>query len=631
MDNDELRFYHRSGCWIWTFFFGLLIAFIAAFWEEIPLAFGGMYMIVQAVANQERTYIDTTTSKAIIVVFFNIFIHFIIVLISLFFLAQFSLPARSWQERLSAFKYIIYYLLGWHGPAISVREGKIIEQPNETDNVKPGIALVDLSSAIVLEEQYIFATRGDDGDYGYTSIAQAGNGDLIFEGDRPWTLKRGELLRVRIEGPGLVFTRWGEKIISAIDLRKQVRAEPNVESFTRDGIELKNPVFVVFSLSDSPEIIDVGYVGDIDVKNIFGLVLANDKKTGKTFIKEKFALDEGDAIEIHNYLDHGIEAKKQHPDLSKTNKSRVQVGKTPYPFYPERVFKAAYAHSLLQGQGAGLSTDTRWDELPQRVAVDLFRKEMEGYNFDELFMMDYPGIHPLKTFKADFGRKMRMQGVVSYRFISPGEDVTTSTMTNAVFAFSESQIGEKEDTTPKKLWEPANLHISPARELLASKVLRDRGIKIIAAGFPEFRPAGEDIQNKLIDNWKARWDRDIRITQASNALEAIRTKNRARSTTQREMAYTISNLFNSSSHSKEALALRIFQAVEEAVANPSNKHNIAPREIFAMLQNLQHGLLQGRKDLERKTVQLKRQHEKIKKQTEQNKKFGLPDEDTHSS
>jgi hypothetical protein len=625
--EESPQLLQRTGFWRLIIFCGLFFLFVFAFWNEISLTLSGLRIFlltglscwdnslsipacVQLLAGIK---LNAVMLRAIFIVVINVSVYFAVAVFSIYQAAQFALPVRTPEERWKAFSRMIRYMFGQHGPAIFVKEGLANTREDETEHVHPGVALVDLSSAIVLEQQKNpwawqlqelqeeqIAAEEEEAGRPFNNIKKAVkklNGETP-----PW---------VRVAGPGVVFTEWGEKIHSVVDLRKQIRTQLNVQSYTRDGIELNNIVFAVFSLSDSPDVISVGYVGGTTKEHLYGLTIDEDKARKTMVIKEKYPLDPEDAAEIHNYVEYG----KTRDQQANKGSQPPHHGKTPYPFHEQRVFAAAYAQALMS------DTVTPWYDLPQQVAVNLFRKELERYNFDELFKMDDPNAHPLSDFKRDFGRKARFQGILSYKLVKRAEDLekTQDARKWNSAPFLDGEIGTIKDengkTQPKKKWQASELTISSPREFYASKLLRDRGIKMIAVGFPEFRPASEIIQKKMIENWAARWDRDIQITLAQHDLTAMRAKNRARADTQREMTYTISNLFNSSPHSKEALALRIFQALEEAATNPLNAHDLNPREVLGMLQNLHKWLLSERKAFEHTN--------KSKHQT--------PDDDLHPS
>ena len=599
--EDDSSFYKKPGCGIWLFVFCMFAAFIAAFWEEIPLALLGWLNIILIFFSYDLN-LNQTIAWAMMSVTFNVIAYLCILLLSLFVVAQFALPVCSKKQRFQAFSRLLRYLVGLHGPAISVREGKIISQQEEMDNFYPGVALVDLSSAIVLEKQSMSEWKADntlessDMD---TDLLTTPRFNFFYPRHR---FDKGYSPKARVQGPGVVFTRRGEKIVTAIDLRKQIRTELDVKSFTRDGIELNNIVFAVFSLSDAPEVIHVGYVGGAGRENIFGLTMVENKREKTVYIKEKYELDPEDAAEIHNYVTYGSE-----PEQSRIGKFGKDISKiTPYPFDEKRVFQAAYAQSLVHGLGPEVDVTTPWHEFPQRIVVKLFREELEHYSFDELFKIDQPSVHPLQQFKANFGRKARFQGILSYQLVKLTGDIAEvhGAWKWNNLPFCSDEIGFTSKNDPRKIWQSSRLAISPIREFYASKVLRDRGIKLIASGFPEFRPSRQDVREKLIENWKARWDRDIQIVRAEHTLKAIRTKNLARAAAKNEMTTRVTSLLNLSPRSKEALALRSLQSLAEAVSNPLRQHGLPARDIFAMLQNLQRWLLLGRKELEQKTIEM---------------------------
>jgi hypothetical protein len=79
------------------------------------------------------------------------------------------------------------------------------------------------------------------------------------------------------------------------------------------------------------------------------------------------------------------------------------------------------------------------------------------------------------------------------------------------------------------------------------------------------------IYQQRLDNWRARWERDAVYSRVHYDLEAMRVLNRARVQGQRDLAITLATIFQSSEHSQEALALRVYQALEAAATNPATK------------------------------------------------------------
>jgi hypothetical protein len=598
--QDNSISYRRPVLWPRLMMLVFVVLFIVSFFSEVTLVLGWLFKSAQAnillffctfrLLSCENALFsvvfDDETERALWILMTNLTFYVTFITLFTFWTAQFSLPVRSLKKRFQAFYRIILYFWGRHGPALFIKNGKKYSSQGEEESVLPGVILADLSSAVVLEQQKnTWAWRILESQQEQERDSKTSSQSMIY-----WTRRilRPLLGRtppwVTIHPPGVIFTEWGQKLTHVIDLRKQIRTELDVKSFTRDGVELNNIVFAVFSLSDSPDVITVGYVGGNEAKHIFGLVL--DKRDGKSFIKEKFLLDDVDQSEIHNFVVRGLSGNS---NSSTSPRSDNSIGSTPYPFNEERIFSAAYAQALVQVNNDDATTP--WDELPQKVAVNLFRKQLEKYTFEQLFEMDSPDTYPLAQFKSDFSWQAKLQGVLSYKIVrlvnKEQDDEKTSWEANP---FSEEQIGIQSPENQTG-WDEAELKFSEPHEFTSSKVLRDRGIKVIAVGFPEFRPANPEVQAQIIEKWKIEWENRFQNLKSENELAAIRAKNRIRARAQREMVYTFSNIRNSSKYSKEALALRIFQALEDAATNPLDGKDLTPKEIMAMLRNVHWWLL----------------------------------------
>jgi len=160
----------------------------------------------------------------------------------LFFFAQFVLPVTTGEERRAVFSLLVKYMFGMHGPALSMRDGEVIERRSERKRSGKGVMVLDTASAAVLRT------------------------DLNF---------------TRAVGPGLVFLKGGEKVDTALDLRVHSRSlgpRPGEDPFapqrpdesdeayeerqrrrwatsakTRDGVEVVARVVVLFYLDDRPD------------------------------------------------------------------------------------------------------------------------------------------------------------------------------------------------------------------------------------------------------------------------------------------------------------------------------------------------------------------------------------------
>ena len=162
----------------------------------------------------------------------------------IFFYSQFILPTHSLQERLKIASRLKLHAAGGHGPAIFVKNGRLVERQGETETLGPGVVWIDTASAVVTRT---FAT---------------------FK---------------QVLGPGVHFIEANEKIGSVIGLHAQtltmgptaldkpyepLKANPTdderrqhdekitrclaVRGMTRDGIEIIPTISVTFKINAQP-------------------------------------------------------------------------------------------------------------------------------------------------------------------------------------------------------------------------------------------------------------------------------------------------------------------------------------------------------------------------------------------
>jgi hypothetical protein len=706
------RFYRKPGFWQGATIAAIALLFVLSFWSEIKslwLVFRGSFPVTQPLPP------DLVTP---VVAFLN-FIKFlglggIFLGVALFAVAQFVLPVETSDERQQVFWRLVYYLSGWHGPAVFIREGKQVARPEEMSSVRPGVAFVDLSSAVVLEKQ--------------------------------WKPEEGERV-ARVGGPGIVFTEVGERIHGIVDLRKQFRINLNVPARTGDGIELTGHVICIFTLGQPPDVLKVAYAGDEKAENI--RVVQVDQKTVREpqsplgyrtiqVIKSlSDELDEADKAEIHRFaserramhqfiqddlapLDRDLiqnfaaslrpanfafvrsfidrlfaderaalhafidrlapsertgiyrfvidkaacldfvtflytaiekalshehqqaeaqiraenmdsrtaEAQKLRALQAETEArrralraeqgvayrfvdglfgryrksaarfvggldtpSQERIGRfvgrfcpnlppekpapqkpwryTPYTFDEKRVFAAIYS----KGRNARVSNLQGWSELPTLAATEAFRNIISQYKYDDFYQPEDPKKYPvLQEIKPRFSRTVRYQGMLAYQVIRrrDGQKPAAGDEINAAQYVLDC----------------------PAQELQNSKVLRDRGIKVLVGTFSELRPANPLVRQQRFETWQARWQKEDELIRADHDLEVMRIRSRARAQAQRDMTYALSQIFRSAPHTQEAMAVRVFQALETAAADPATR-KLLPRDTINMLRSLRYWLLPG--------------------------------------
>ena len=299
----EEKFYRKAKFWRTIIAMLFLLSFIVAFWDEIRLLFAP-YWPIDGGAPAEAS--DLAIAKLAYNFIGLVAMFFIWVLIT----SQFVLPVRS-GERWLVFQRLLRYFGGFHGPAVFIEKGVSIADEGEMHNTRPGVAFVDLCSAIVLEQQWEHIETGKDiftqlrKTHAYKMTIKAFRGGTKKVVDELWRLV-GQQPPVeplaRVEGPGIVFTRMQEKIRGIADLRQQSR-KIEARVTTRDGFEIQVPVGVKFSIGEKPEILLVTYAGEgsdgqviasPDTIRIIKLNVARNKIKG--IVEE---LDAADRLEIH--------------------------------------------------------------------------------------------------------------------------------------------------------------------------------------------------------------------------------------------------------------------------------------------------------------------------------------------
>jgi hypothetical protein len=311
----------------------------------------------------------------------------------------------------------------------------------------------------------------------------------------------------------------------------------------------------------------------------------SDKIRIHSFINQLFSKHQNRVIELVNGLDsatreiiirfvrtYGSSQEFPQPPAS----GEKPPSQSPYVFDEKRVFGAIYA----RGRNVKVGTLDDWTRLPEQIGIDLFRHELSQINYDYISMPDDPNRFPLfDEIKPRFRRIMQHSGVLSYQFMRRRDKKPIS-------------IGD----------ELNNIYFNldyPIQELHQSKPLRDRGIRIFFCNFSEPKSvevkSGGVVHQQRLDNWRARWQKEIEMIKAETDLEIMRIRNRARAQAQRDMTIALSQIFQDTSHSQEAMAVRIFQALETAATDPTTRQ-LLPRDTIDMLRSLRHWLLPGEGD-----------------------------------
>ncbi len=200
----------------------------------------------------------------------------------------------------------------------------------------------------------------------------------------------------------------------------------------------------------------------------------------------------------------------------------IQPGTIPYHFDPEAIFHVNYAGSI-----ADKENHKPWSEIIIPIATDLFITEIAGHSLDELYERDSEGQGPLTEINQRVKRNLER---------------------------NERLIG----------------------------------IEIISAGCGQIS-LPDSVRQQRLKAWQAQWQREILMKKAKGESEAELSLKRARARAQIEI---IENITRSITHSRhhnvnltEVVALRMITALEDAVANVSEKALVPQPVLTSMVES----------------------------------------------
>ena len=501
---------------------------------------------------QWRTYIVGRVKTMISMIVFAVIFLGVTNFIGLVLVSGLILPIRTFSSIREVYRRLSAFMFGQHGPVVFAEDGKQIERDGIRD-VGLGFAKVDACSAVVIER-----TAYQPGCIRGLFLALLGRHPR-------------EKLRSRTEDVGIQFTRTGERVRGVADLRKQIRLRPGVKAHTRDGIEVNTVVFALYTLGEPPEVYKVTYVGEEKPENL-RVVETKLRDPGEEDGQYQIQvvdrlvdiLDPEDKLDIHRF----VRSYSRRAGLELTETIDEPNGWRPFRFYPQRVFAAIASRPFDVFKGKRID----WTEIPAHLAVNTFRELLAQELYDGLFEPDDAQSYPLLDLKNLVRTRMVNKGILAYQFIkrADGKQIESDQ------ALRESEVIQY-----------------PEQEFKARKELRSRGIKVITASFTELQPSISDVQSRyMFDHWRAPWQQEAVIIRSDHELQAVRMQNQARAQAQRDMAYTLSKILSASEFSREAMALRVFQALETAAADPATQ-SLLPRDTIDLMRSLRNMLLPG--------------------------------------
>jgi hypothetical protein len=548
----EEPFYKKAKFWRGVIAAGFVLLFLIYFWGEIGLFFRFIGFLLG------RTVLPPTVPellRAFVILVINFLALITFFFLSLLLVSQFVLPVQTNAERSKVFDRLLLYFQGGHGPAIFVKEGREIGKAEELQSSRPGVAFIDLSSAIALEKHWVpVATSGVS--RGRVSSFNFLNPRRIIRklSPRPQVKSKSKAV-VRVAGPGIVFTEWGERIRDVADLRRHLKFAKNVSVSTRDGFNIQANVTVIFTLGEPPEVLKVTYVDGMDMENLRG-IRVDEKKKIIAGLSDEF--DTLDKAEIHQYILTYVPSQKP---VEKQKKKTKEWAKPPYSFDEQRVFAALYSRARNIPEGSV----ENWNDLPTKVAVEIFRDMLSQEDYNALYRPDDPDSFPFfESFRPKFSRAVRNLGLLAFQFVRRKDGLPLT-------------IGQP--------WDEDELEFFPVQQLHTPKVLRERGIKIIVASISELSPIHPGVRGQLVEFWQARWQQEAELTEAEAALAALKVQSKARAEAQTDMIRALSQIFDEPNLSREALVLRLFQTLETA-ATDSRTKSLLPGETLNVLGDL---------------------------------------------
>lgn len=476
---------------------------------------------------------------AIFMLFYTIFI---------FWFAQFILPVTPWRDRFPAAwrLFVFSFFRGQlHGPAVFVHNGETDAGLDELAKRGPGVAFVDVRSAITLNSRP--RSRED------LSPAELERPERSHFDERTNTY----VSNVRVAGPGLVFIESHERLTGWVDLRKQSRTRKPVFADTRDAIRVRTDISCTFTLGEPPDVLDVCLGGE-DGKQVFVVEWDQSMPVAYKRIKSLTReLDEGDEQEIYDFW-------LRNPDPTAVF-SDVPNSGYPYTLEAQRVEQAIYFQNLkTDPQASGDLRFRKWFEVPEDVAAEKFRILLAQQPYLKLYPPDDPDKFPLKDLKKELTTQVRNTGVLAYRLIV---------------------LREGGYVDAERLYFTSQLVFYPPRNLSRMDVLRDRGIKVLSASFGDLEPIDPSVRDHLIDSWRSVKQKEAALKVADSSLEIARIKNQARIRAQQSMIYHLTQVLENQEYPREALAMLIYQELEAAAANPETR-KLLPADTLNLLTGI---------------------------------------------
>ncbi|HET9908607.1 MAG TPA: hypothetical protein VFQ23_18305, partial [Anaerolineales bacterium] len=413
---------------------------------------------------------------------YKAFIGFLVVASLLFwlaFFAQFVLPVRTFVQRQMIFNRLILFLIGRHGPAIFIENGRAREQIGERQRKGPGVLWLDTASATVIRT----ATRFKEA-----------------------------------IGPGVHFTKKNEFITGTVDLHTQVdvfgpqddenpfMAKPGtaaeqadlakyseiqkrrmeVSALTRDGIEVVPKISITFRVDTLPS--EDGQPG-----SRFGYRTGTSKEDKANEASDKEAIYKAIAGEgINKYRSKHRVAWNQLPLLLAVDVWREYVAK----FTLEELYDSQDVAFLQPALPASVDVKIDQSEVVDQNGVDPGHFQQKNTSFlHDLNKQIESWLDRVenKNVKKDAEQKAESSASKSNETMNKTALQIINEMVKARLTFEYVQ---KINSIGKR--EPGLV------ESNEYKILKARGLRVLSVSISNPR-VNEIVEKQRIDQWKASW------------------------------------------------------------------------------------------------------------------------------
>lgn len=424
----------------------ILLTICILFWDLLRGFFQGILLIIDLPAN------PVTNLTELLRLWGSFALLGLLILFSfaifLFSCAYFLLPNLSLEQQIELWRRLLLYLIGKHGAAVFVRNGKIVAELGEKSKQGVGLLLIDRHSAVLVEE-----------------------------------LNPNRTNQVKVFAPGIVFLSKGEKIRGSVDLRPQRRSIADLRAYTKDGVEVITHLSTTFTLGQPAEVLLVTYHLDqlqsqpsADAVRVIQLSEPMPSAPGTTSLRRKITslsneIDADDREEIHRFVQN-FHLERSTPSFNEAGTKSA----TQYFIDPLRII-AAYS-AIPSSHPLQISLD--WSDLPLQITIDLFREFIASIPYHSIYSPQGLFNRSLTELKSQFSKRVRNQGVLAYQFVQRKDNLPIC-------------VGDE--------WEPSELIFYPIQSLNSAKFLRSKGIKVLNATFGELKPADEALEKILFDQW----------------------------------------------------------------------------------------------------------------------------------